>query len=241
MKKAVFAFALLATVALAVTTVLAVVGKRREQEREREQAKRHEATLRDLALIKEQIEALGATTFEYPAPTTGLPDDDDGFVRLGPMLDGHWSVDDGWGRHLVYRRPGPVHKDGWDVFSLGPDGKGTDETLYVGASYVPDPRSARVDDVYGRETRERLEELHAVVARLEEKPESQDLGVLLAALKARGLESKRARFMDLWGHRLRWACPGVVHKKGWDLYSLGPNGEDEQGSGDDIVTGEDTR
>lgn len=60
-------------------------------------------------------------------------------------------------------------------------------------------------------------------------------------MKLEGLEARRAHFMDLWGHHLRWACPGRVHPMGWDLYSIGANGDDEQGAGDDIVTGEDTR
>ena len=55
------------------------------------------------------------------------------------------------------------------------------------------------------------------------------------------MSSSRARFMDHWGHRLRWACPGRVHPGGWDLYSIGANGEDEDGGGDDLVTGEDAR
>jgi hypothetical protein len=42
---------------------------------------------------------------------------------------------------------------------------------------------------------------------------------------------------DAWGHPLYYCCPGRVHRHGWDLYSAGPNGVDEQGMGDDIVVG----
>ncbi|HZU96628.1 MAG TPA: type II secretion system protein GspG [Planctomycetota bacterium] len=44
---------------------------------------------------------------------------------------------------------------------------------------------------------------------------------------------------DGWGRPIRYRSPGPVHKRGWDLYSVGPNGVDEQGGGDDILIGED--
>jgi hypothetical protein len=44
---------------------------------------------------------------------------------------------------------------------------------------------------------------------------------------------------DAWGRELVYRCPGPVHKNGWDLYSLGPNGEDDGGVGDDIGVGAD--
>ena len=44
---------------------------------------------------------------------------------------------------------------------------------------------------------------------------------------------------DGWGNPLRYRCPGVVHKHGWDVYSCGPNGKDDQGTFDDICVGED--
>jgi hypothetical protein len=47
------------------------------------------------------------------------------------------------------------------------------------------------------------------------------------------------RGKDAWGRPLLYRCPGPVHKRGWDMYSVGPNGVDEQGQGDDILVGED--
>jgi hypothetical protein len=44
---------------------------------------------------------------------------------------------------------------------------------------------------------------------------------------------------DSWGHPLVYECPGPVHRNGWDIYSVGPNGVDEGGLGDDILVGED--
>jgi len=44
---------------------------------------------------------------------------------------------------------------------------------------------------------------------------------------------------DGWGNPIIYRCPGPVHRHGWDLYSFGPNGVDEQGGGDDILMGED--
>lgn len=45
--------------------------------------------------------------------------------------------------------------------------------------------------------------------------------------------------MDAWGNLIRYRCPGPNHKNGWDLWSVGPNGIDEQGAGDDLLVGED--
>jgi hypothetical protein len=44
---------------------------------------------------------------------------------------------------------------------------------------------------------------------------------------------------DGWDRPVCYRCPGPVHKRGWDLWSCGPNGVDEQGGGDDILVGED--
>jgi hypothetical protein len=42
---------------------------------------------------------------------------------------------DAWGRTLVYRCPGPVHHQGWDLYSFGPDGiddRGEGDDILVG-------------------------------------------------------------------------------------------------------------
>ena len=45
--------------------------------------------------------------------------------------------------------------------------------------------------------------------------------------------------VDAWGRPYRYRCPGPVHKHGWDIYSLGPDGMDDQGEGDDLIIGGD--
>jgi hypothetical protein len=45
--------------------------------------------------------------------------------------------------------------------------------------------------------------------------------------------------VDPWARPIRYCAPGPVHKHGWDLWSCGPNGIDENGQGDDILIGED--
>jgi hypothetical protein len=45
--------------------------------------------------------------------------------------------------------------------------------------------------------------------------------------------------LDGWGQHLVFRSPGPAHRHGWDLYSVGPNGIDEQGLGDDLLVGED--
>ncbi|MEZ0230318.1 MAG: hypothetical protein ACAI25_16975 [Planctomycetota bacterium] len=44
---------------------------------------------------------------------------------------------------------------------------------------------------------------------------------------------------DAWGRVIIFRAPGNVHRNGWDIWSCGPNGRDEDGGGDDLVAGED--
>jgi hypothetical protein len=42
---------------------------------------------------------------------------------------------DGWGHPILFRSPGPIHADGWDAYSFGPNGideKGGGDDLIVG-------------------------------------------------------------------------------------------------------------
>ncbi|MEZ0227831.1 MAG: hypothetical protein ACAI25_04345 [Planctomycetota bacterium] len=50
---------------------------------------------------------------------------------------------------------------------------------------------------------------------------------------------RQSYVVDGWGGRIHLRVPGPVHKRGWDLWSPGPNGVDEEGQGDDVVIGED--
>ena len=45
--------------------------------------------------------------------------------------------------------------------------------------------------------------------------------------------------VDGWGNPVHYRCPGPVHKNGFDVWSCGPNGKDDQGTFDDILVGED--
>ena len=73
------------------------------------------------------------------------------------------------------------------------------------------------------------------------------INIRVAALKATGADfhefsqnyGSNDSGLDAWGRVLCFACPGPVHKHGWDLWSCGPNGKDDQGTFDDILVGED--
>lgn len=41
--------------------------------------------------------------------------------------------------------------------------------------------------------------------------------------------------LDPWGHPYIYRCPGKNGAGSFDLYSMGPNGQDDNGSGDDIL------
>lgn len=44
----------------------------------------------------------------------------------------------------------------------------------------------------------------------------------------------RLRLVDAWGHPLVYRCPSGMPGRMFRLYSIGPNGIDEDGAGDDI-------
>lgn len=47
----------------------------------------------------------------------------------GPRLESDQSLRDPWGRNYAYRIPGIHNPNGYDVYSLGPNGKGGDEAI----------------------------------------------------------------------------------------------------------------
>lgn len=52
---------------------------------------------------------------------------------------------DAWGRPIVYRSPGVVHRSGWDVYSFGPDGaddSGEGDDIVVGREEAQASRSS---------------------------------------------------------------------------------------------------
>jgi hypothetical protein len=50
-----------------------------------------------------------------------------------------------------------------------------------------------------------------------------------------GSEKFEWELLDGWGNPIRYRCPGPIHKHGWDIWSCGPNGKDDQGTFDDLV------
>lgn len=48
------------------------------------------------------------------------------------------------------------------------------------------------------------------------------------------LEDLFQRYFDGWGHAFHYRCPGIHHRDSVDLYSIGRNGVDENGGGDDV-------
>jgi len=65
--------------------------------------------------------------------------------------------------------------------------------------------------------------------------QSFDMLVLDRCSKAVCLENNKVRVVDLWGHSIRFECPALDPKAVFVLYSIGKNGKDEKGRGDDIV------
>lgn len=87
-------------------------------------------------------------------------------------------------------------------------------------------------------TRDRLETLAGMLRRRGGAPPAADgLGADWTGFASLGAAAPKTD--DGWGNPIRYRCPGPVHKNGWDFYSCGPNGKDDQGTWDDLVVGED--
>jgi hypothetical protein len=41
--------------------------------------------------------------------------------------------------------------------------------------------------------------------------------------------------LDYWGNRFIYRFPGEISGRNYDLYSVGPNGVDDGGGGDDVI------
>jgi general secretion pathway protein G len=50
-------------------------------------------------------------------------------VWHGPYLDTNYPRKDPWGRPYVYECPGKHNPESFDLYSLGPNGKGGDEAI----------------------------------------------------------------------------------------------------------------
>ncbi len=70
-------------------------------------------------------------------------------------------------------------------------------------------------------------------------PEASSIGTWLPKLAdERDIDPARLTekdYLDAWGHAYRYVRPGLDGKEPFTIYSVGPNGKDEKGKGDDIV------
>ncbi|HLK16971.1 MAG TPA: type II secretion system protein GspG [Fimbriimonadaceae bacterium] len=172
---------------------------------------------------------------------------------------------DGWGHPYLYRSPGVLHKEGWDLISCGPNGideEGKGDDLIVGEDtplVVSDAQREEEQDLRSRGMR-RIETTVSKVAQTKVwltklLAKASESGATSALPSGNGQstddpygqrafrESFRWRdsmtLRDAWDRPIYYRCPGPIHKKGFDLISCGPNGVYEEGQGDDIVVGED--
>ncbi len=56
-------------------------------------------------------------------------------LAVGFTSEEKGSIGDAWGNPLYYRCPGPIHKNGWDLISCGPNGvyeEGGGDDIVVG-------------------------------------------------------------------------------------------------------------
>jgi hypothetical protein len=91
----------------------------------------------------------------------------------------------------------------------------------------------------GHETRRRLAEVSRLLGewRAEHGNYPQDLGDLVANLPAVARKAgPRPEIVDTWDHKLVYNRPPHAPPCDYDLYSIGPNGVDDHGERDDIVT-----
>lgn len=83
-----------------------------------------------IKMARESAAQLADAVTAFRATTGRLPTTDEGLAALarpaaggGKPLVPATLLDDPWGRPFVYRQPGKANPDGFDVYSLGPDGR----------------------------------------------------------------------------------------------------------------------
>jgi len=84
--------------------------------------------------LAQQLELYRMHIGTYPETLTALtekPDDEEMAKKWqGPYISDPKSLKDAWGHDLQYKFPGEVRKDGYDLWSMGPDGEdGTDDDI----------------------------------------------------------------------------------------------------------------
>ena len=99
----------------------------------------HEAPLgsvkTDIAVLNTALDMFQVDCNRCPTPQEGLAALVDRPAAIpatswhGPYLDKDWLHKDIWGRPYVYKCPGEHNTNGYDVYSLGPSGKGGDDAI----------------------------------------------------------------------------------------------------------------
>lgn len=92
-----------------------------------------------LEMTRNMVEAKEKAGAKAPH-ADGSGSDWTGQDALKKLLPDIVDVNDGWGNPIRYRCPGPVHKQGWDLYSTGPNAKddhGTFDDLCVGEDVGP--------------------------------------------------------------------------------------------------------
>jgi len=151
---------------------------------------------------------------------------------------------DPWGRPYIYKCPGTHNPNACDVYSLGRNGKGGDEAIgNWGPADEPESRKkAAVENLLGFEPSLRKfrfdcgrypttsEGLAALTECPPATPPNQWRGPYLqkAQQSDPNLDMKTIP-ADPWGHPYIYICPGLHNSNGYDVYSLGPEGEGENG------------
>jgi hypothetical protein len=174
-------------------------------------------------------------------------------------------VRDRWGKAVRLQVPGRVHFRGYDLWSCGPnrtDDKGKGDDILIGEDLETEAEyTKRLLGAVAARVRKAKP-----IAAADDAREPTGLGALARELRRQRIGGshviefvcERTRQAvagydtefyigsvewieagDAWNHLVRYRCPGPVHRNGWDLYSLGPNGIDDRGGGDDILVGED--
>jgi len=84
--------------------------------------------------IAQQLELYRMHVGTYPEELSGLtekPDDDEKAEKWrGPYINDPKKLKDAWGHDLKYKYPGEVRENGYDLWSMGPDGEdGNDDDV----------------------------------------------------------------------------------------------------------------
>jgi hypothetical protein len=111
--------------------------------------------------------------------------------------------------------------------------------VFVAASLVFLSVFALIDREKTRRREATLGQIAEICAMFRELPRKGRGELWWKVSQRQTVSQGETHWRDAWNRPILMRLPGQVHKRGFDFWSVGPNGIDESGAGDDVLGGED--